>query len=90
MAATNALAQPSGGDPGAGRRFAETHCTGCHQAGEPEARAPGFAAIAQMPSTTSLSLRAFLLTSHPTMPNIRLTPEEVDDVVAYILSLKRR
>ena len=52
-------------------------------------QAPPLAAVAQMHSTTSLSLHAFLLTPHPSMPNYRLAPKEVDDVVAYILSLRQ-
>jgi hypothetical protein len=31
-----------------------------------------------------------LQTSHPVMPNIRLTPEQIDDVVGYLLSLKAK
>jgi hypothetical protein len=36
-----------------------------------------------------MSLRAFLQTPHPTMPNLMLTPDETDDVIAYLLTLKR-
>ena len=42
-----------------------------------------------MASTTSMSLRVFLQTPHPSMPDYRLTREELDDVVAYILTLRR-
>ena len=42
-----------------------------------------------MPSTTELALKVFLRTSHPSMPNIVLTPEQTDNLVTYILSLKR-
>jgi hypothetical protein len=41
-----------------------------------------------MPATTSMSLHVFLLTPHANMPNYHLTPQEIDDVVAYILSLR--
>ena len=37
-----------------------------------------------------MSLRAFLMTSHPPMPDLHLTRDEIDDVSAYILSLKQR
>lgn len=43
-----------------------------------------------MPSTTSMSLRAFLSTTHPVMPNFELTNGQIDDVGAYILSLRDR
>jgi hypothetical protein len=42
------------------------------------------------PATQHGSLRAFLMTPHPSMPNYRLAPQEIDDVVTYILSLRRR
>ena len=34
------------------------------------------------------ALRVFLGTPHATMPNLRLAPEQADDLIAYILSLK--
>jgi hypothetical protein len=43
-----------------------------------------------MSSTTGMSLRAFLLTPHARMPDIQLSREQTDDVVAYILSLRDR
>jgi len=39
---------------------------------------------------TETALYAFLRTSHRNMPNIRLDPAEIRNVVAYILSLKRQ
>ncbi|MBV1799564.1 c-type cytochrome [Siccirubricoccus sp. G192] len=78
-----------------GRVVAETWCANCHLVG-PAARgpagdaAPPFAAIAGMPSTTQMSLRAFLQTPHAQMPDFRLSNAELDGVVAYILSLRRR
>jgi mono/diheme cytochrome c family protein len=86
-------AQVVAGNPASGRLLAESQCSGCHAvdgAARPAMQAPGFAAIAGMPSTTSLSLRVFLVSPHPSMPNYRLSNEEVDDVVAWIISLKRR
>ena len=79
-------------DPEAGRRLALQWCTGCH-AVEPRAEgffAADFAEIAKLPSTTALSLKVFLRTSHKSMPNFILQPEEADNIVAYILSLKRK
>jgi len=83
-----------------GRKFAELVCSPCHVVSPdtdetPILRQPGpsFAAIAARPSTTDATLRAFLQTSHPDigpaarMPNPRLADYEIDEVVAYILSL---
>lgn len=52
--------------------------------------AADFAEVAQLPSTTALSLRVFLQTNHNEMPNFTLKPSEADDIIAYILSLKRK
>jgi mono/diheme cytochrome c family protein len=86
-------AQESGDMPG-GRQLALDVCAQCHAvaAGEsrsPVAAAPSFQAIAKTPGMTSAAL-AFWLTahSHPTMPMIVLSREEVRDVSAYILSLR--
>lgn len=89
-----ALAQAHG-DPAEGGRIAVQWCSGCHQVG-PETQTlasdaiASFLAIAAMPSTTSMSLRAFLSTAHPVMPDFRLTNSQIDDVGAYILSLRCR
>ena len=37
---------------------------------------------------TATALKVFLTSSHPKMPNLILTPEEIADVTAYILSLR--
>ena len=51
---------------------------------------PPFTEVARMPSTTEMSLRAFLQTPHSRMPDYRLTQAELDGVVAWILALKPR
>jgi mono/diheme cytochrome c family protein len=83
-----ALGQEAG-DPVAGLRLAEASCMLCHAPTDGPKRAPAFAAIAATPSTTALSLRVFLQSSHPPMPNLMLSQTERDDLVAYILSLRR-
>jgi mono/diheme cytochrome c family protein len=87
-----ALAQEPGGNVAHGRRLAEQWCSACHQlnaaGAPPRANSPGFAQIAAMPSTTALSLRVFLQTTHADMPSIEMTAAETDDLIAFILSLK--
>ena len=84
------------GDPVAGEDLAERWCAECHQiAGEPpmmvlEGDPPAFPAVAADPAVTEIALRAFLQTPHANMPNIRLTEGQTGDIVAYILSLRRR
>ena len=87
-------AQSSRGDAASGRLYAMNWCTECHSV-EPETAgtgrfAPDFTAIAKSPSTTGFSLKAFLRSDHLRMPSFGLKRTEVDDIVAYILSLRRR
>jgi cytochrome c len=44
--------------------------------------------MASAPGMTAIALSAALSTSHRTMPNIMLEPDERTDIIAYILSLK--
>jgi mono/diheme cytochrome c family protein len=39
---------------------------------------------------TALAINVFLRTSHDVMPNYQLSREEVEDIVAFIMSLKDR
>jgi len=92
--AHHATAQPIG-DVAAGGKLAETWCSSCHVVGPAPDHgtsngAPTFSAIAQMPSTTPLSLRAFLQTPHARMPDLHLTRDEIDDIGGYILSLRHK
>lgn len=79
-----------------GRNLAQSVCVECHQveanpttpSRNPEA--PRFADVARMPSTTALSIRVFLRTTHPTMPNFILGVEEIESLSAYILGLANK
>ena len=75
-----------------GETLAQQWCAGCHaiRPGQqsPNPKAPTFPAIAAEPSATDYSLRVFLKTTHATMPNYRIDPDAIDDIVAYIRSLK--
>lgn len=82
-----------------GHGVAKTWCANCHliePVTNPGAHgpigdaAPPFAAIARMPSTTEMSLRAFLQTPHAGMPDYRLSGGELDGVIAWILAQKPR
>ena len=83
------------GDVPQGQRLSETWCSSCHVTSPGTASgtangAPTFTAIAAMKSTTVLSLRAFLQTPHGRMPDLHLTHDEVDNIAAYILSLRNQ
>jgi len=91
-----AMAQTSPALPGdavQGEALALTWCANCHDVGRTARPAtsdavPGFASIARLPSTTAMSLRVFLLTPHGDMPDYHLGRRELDDVIAYLLSLR--
>jgi cytochrome c len=83
------------GDVTAGHRLAETWCANCHvvdRASKSGAStgAPTFQAIADMKSVTPMSLRVFLQTPHQRMPDLHLSGGEIDDLTAYIFSLREK
>jgi mono/diheme cytochrome c family protein len=88
------IAKAQDGDIAAGHAFARAACKACHivEAEEDSSRmiviGPAFRNIANTPGMTATALRVFLTSSHPNMPNLILTPEEIADVTAYILSLR--
>lgn len=76
-----------------GRALAERWCAKCHAIapGRPgrEPGLPSFMRMAADPDNTREALRQFIALPHFEMPAQSLTREEVDDVIAYILSLRR-
>ena len=82
---------------GMGRGLAEKYCSGCHKVepGEtaPPPGPPAFQAVADRPTTTPETLRHHLQTTHSSgviplsMPNPKLTDDELAKIVSYILSL---
>ena len=77
----------------AGLSLAREVCAVCHavsgrQTLSPDPEAPTFGQIARVPGMTPLALTVALQTSHKTMPNIMLKPDELRDLAAYITSLK--
>ena len=95
-------AQPLRGDPASGRQIATAQCSSCHHVlpmlfpdrGETLAvdkdGPPSFQSIADMTSTTGLSLNVFFRSNHKNMPNLILSEAEADDIIAYILSLNKK
>lgn len=81
------------GDAVKGRQIALTSCATCHGI-EPNDRfspRPGlatFRVIADTPGMTGIALAAFLQTPHKGMPDLIIPPEQRDDLIAYILSLR--
>ena len=76
-----------------GSEYAEQVCASCHAVRlqdleSPVAEAMPFKMIADRPEMTRLALQVFLQSPHPTMPDLMLSAEDADNVIAYILSLK--
>jgi len=83
------------GDPKAGLAYAQQVCAKCHgvlanEQLSPLLQAPTFQAAADTPGMSATALAVWLQSSHPTMPNIVLAPKDRDDIIAYIVSLKRK
>jgi mono/diheme cytochrome c family protein len=77
-----------------GRILARQVCAECHAVGRrslrsPNSEAPSFVAVASTPGMTQMALNVFFQTSHRSMPNFILTPDQKTAITAYILSLKR-
>lgn len=69
-------------------------CQGCHSVRlhlpSPNPAAPGFADIANLEGLTPNTLGAFLRDAHnyPDEMQMTLTPREIEDIVAYVLTLQ--
>ena len=83
-----------GGEVRRGQQFATRVCAGCHaldpgRTASPHADAPTFPVIAQVPGLTALALTVSLQGAHRKMPDLVLSQQEINDVSAFILSLRR-
>ena len=95
IAVTSGADAQQPGDPLKGSALAQSVCARCHavrsgQMRSPNPMAPSLSNVANWPGMTEMALRAWLLSSHRTMPNIVLDNNETNDVTAYILSLQGR
>ncbi len=97
-----AAAQPGVVGENRGREFALTLCADCHLVASDQPRRPmhaqqipSFAVIANRPGTTSESLHKFVRGTHSSMtqpgnmPVMNATDYQLDQIVNYILSLRR-
>jgi len=94
LLATAFSAKAQDGNIAAGHAFARGACKACPMV-ERQPSAPrridiglAFHDIANTPGMTATTIRVFLTSSHPKMPNLILTPAEIADVTAYILTLR--
>jgi len=83
------------GDARKGLVYAERVCAACHnvsrsEATSPNRQAPPFKQIADTPGMSVTALTVWSRTSHPTMPNFVIDPADMDDLIAYIVSLREK
>jgi mono/diheme cytochrome c family protein len=76
-----------------GSRLAREVCAECHAIdsaadGSTNPNAPTFKVIANTPGMTSTALTVALQTTHLTMPNFVIKGDALQNIIAYILSLK--
>lgn len=81
------------GDAALGRIFVQQVCAECHAVmpgdeDSPDPMATPLEAVARTPGMTATALFVHLQTSHPTMPNFVIEPEDSRNILAYVLSLK--
>lgn len=80
-------------DPQRGGELAERWCASCHVIntegkGKAAKRAPSFPALAEDKTKSGSYLRGFLTVPHHPRPDLKLGDREIDDLVAYIETMK--
>lgn len=97
LTASAALAAPPApADPANGERLSRRWCAACHLIAADQttasADAPSFQALADAPKKTPDGIADFLTlpgTTHSRMPDLALSRVEIDDITAYVASLKK-
>jgi len=81
------------GNPARGLAYARQNCAECHAVEPtdtmgPFSDLPTFREIANTPGMSELALISFFQTPHPTMPDFVVTGGDVQDLIAYLATLK--
>lgn len=81
------------GNAKAGLEYAKGACAECHEVENvdsfsPNPDAPTFKEVANTPGMTPRALSVWFKTSHPTMPDFIIKPDDLDNIIAYIMSLR--
>ncbi|HYF07320.1 MAG TPA: cytochrome c [Acetobacteraceae bacterium] len=90
-----AIAAAQQGRPERGEALARANCGACHAIGpsgaSPVPRAPAFRDLHRRYPVEHLTeaLAEGIVTGHPGMPDFRLEPEQIEDLIAYLRSLQR-
>jgi mono/diheme cytochrome c family protein len=95
IGAVTAGAALAEGDPEAGAALAREHCARCHNVqpdGPPKLYPPSFAAIAWYRTPDQIWARTMFPALHSAMPQVApwlFSEEDMDDLIAYVVSLDR-
>ncbi len=80
------------GDKERGHAYAQKFCRECHAVDKDDhlllGDVPTFQDVADSDGMSPRALAAWLTTSHPNMPDFIIPANDMDDVIAYIMSLK--
>jgi mono/diheme cytochrome c family protein len=83
-------------DADRGQAIARENCGRCHAIGRispsPHKQAPPFRYVARQgnPADLEEALAEGIVVGHKDMPEIRLSPRDIDDFIAYLKRLRRR
>jgi len=73
-----------------GRQLAERWCSSCHAVERRGSDAvPSLQQISNLPNHDANYLRTFLTNPHPPMPPFQIGRDDINDLVAYIVSLRQ-
>jgi cytochrome c len=93
LAAVSANAQR--GSTQVGQKLLQANCAGCHAVGRtgesPLRIAPPFRDLHKRYAVENLTeaLAEGIVTGHPTMPQFRFDPDQIEHIVAYLKTLER-
>ena len=74
-----------------GQHLAEQWCSNCHAVERRGSDSvPTLQQIANLPNRDAALLRTFLTNPHPPMPPFEIARDDIEDLVAYITSLRGR
>lgn len=80
------------GDKDKGHAYAQKFCADCHPVEKDEnvlfGDVPSFQEVADSEGMSPRALAVWLRTSHPNMPDFIIPPDDIDNIIAYIMSLR--
>jgi mono/diheme cytochrome c family protein len=80
------------GNKEAGHAYAQKFCADCHAVDKDTTLLftdiPSFQEVADSEGMSPRALAVWLQTSHPNMPDFIIPPDDMDNVIAYIMSLR--